>query len=517
MARRNKGDEEANMDSLLDALTNVVGILLLVLILTSITMSDVVDRIVSELKPVSPEELQANILTRDKRLEDKANLKDALQKNRSMDEIAEQQKQLKLELESLKSDNSVEDLENQMKALELAIKQEQEKKEQQSTENLAKNEELRKLREQLAVAMSDTGPEPTVVSLPNPRIAPDNAEPRYVLCVRGKAYWVGDVYIHAFRTRDLIDAAFEQLVYSGPEPGYYTHGFSSDKKDREGRFLPIRDRDDRFHLKKFRYDPKKVLAYAKANPDKFGNSHISYSLAVPTGRDTLTLRFIPREDGGVTIDELRRPNSSMLNAFKQTGIDRNYLMFHVAPDSFDVYIAARDLANSLGGGNGIPNGWKPWSVAGQQAPVFLPPVPEAIKIKRQFTDYDFAGSFVPRDKLLAHAAKLKPMLEKHAEAANAEIAKAKPDVKATVEIWARRHDSPVSDVTNHIPKLAGRDVGRETIVVSPQVPSVPHIFLFRAFTAVPTEPPPPPKQEGTTDKSGGGNETKGGAGKDTLD
>ncbi len=514
MARRNRGDEEANMDSLLDALTNVVGILLLVLILTSITMSDVVDRIVSELKPVTPEELQANVLTRDKRLDDKANLKGALEQNRSLEEIMAQKEQLDLQLEMLKTDESVEDLENQMKAIELAIQQEEEKKETQTTENLARNEELRKLREQLAVVMSDTGPEPTVVSLPNPRAAPDNSEPRYVLCVNGKAYWIGDIYDHAFRTRDLIDAAFAELVYSGPENGYYTHGMNTDKKDRDGRSIALKDRDDRYAFRKFRYDAKKLNAYVKANPDKFGTQDVIYNAIVPGGKDTVTLRFTPRESGGATISEFRSSDSSLANQFKRVLSNRNYIMFHVAPDSFDVYIAARDMANAMGGGTGIPNGWSPWPVEEGQALVFTPDVPEAVKLKRETATLNFASEYkVPRDISLAHARTIQPILEKHSQAAADALLKVTdPKIKVAVDRWAKQHEYQVSDVVNHLTNLDPKDLGTEGILVSPQLPLVPHIYTFRSLGKVPTEPlperKPPPKGE-----PGGAAPPK----KDTLD
>ncbi len=499
MARRNKGDEEANMDSLLDALTNVVGILLLVLILTSISMSDVVDRIVSELKPVSPEELQANILTRDKRLEDKANLKSALAQNRSLDEINKQKRELELQLEALKSDESVDDLQNKLKAIELAIKTEEEKKETQSTENQIKVDELTELRKKLEVAMSDEGPAPTVVMLPNPRTAPEAAEPRYVLCVFGKLYYVGDIYQHAFKIRDLVDSNFDDLVYSGGEAGSYTYSFKSDKERRDGRgYESIVNRDGKA-LKKLRYDSAKVASYFKSNAGKLGTKDVEYQVTVD--RDRLKLAFVPRPDGGMAISEFRSAGSPLVNAFKTISNNRNYIYFHVAPDSFDVYIAARDLANSLGGGTGVPNGWAPWSP--DEKGTFMPSVPEAVKIKRRFEDYDFASDrFVPFAKTQAHATALESRLDTLATAAEAEIPKtADPKVVPAVERWARSHRGQFYEVSHHLKHVDPSRVGRESILVEPQLPHIPHIYLFTKYSSVPTKPlpeskpaPPPTKK-----------------------
>lgn len=476
------------MDSLLDALTNVVGILLLVLILTSISMSDVVDRIVSELKPVSPEELQANILTRDKRLEDKANLKSALEQNRSLEEIEKQKRELDLQLEALKSDESVDDLQNKIKAIELAIKTEKEKKDTQTTENQIKVDELTELRKKLEVAMSEEGPPPTVVMLPNPRSAPEAAEPRYVLCVFGKLYYVGDIYQHAFKVRDQVDSQFDDLLYTGQDAGYYTYSFKGDKERRDGRgYESVVNRDGK-GLKKFRYDSKKVASYFKANDGKFGTKDVAYKVTVD--RDKLKLAFVPRPEGGMTISQFRAANSPLVNAFKSISNNRNYLYFHVAPDSFDVYIAARDLANSLGGGTGVPNGWAPWSP--DPKGTFVPSVPEAVKIKRQFEDYDFAsGKFIPFAKTKARASAIEARLDSLATAAEAEVPKTKdPKVVPAVERWARMHRGQYHEVAHHLNHVDPRNIGRESILVEPQVPHIPHIYLFSKFSGVPTEPLP---------------------------
>lgn len=56
------------MDSLMDALTNVVGILLLILIISSLGISAAVKQVVENLPEVTKEELEAMKVSRDKTL-----------------------------------------------------------------------------------------------------------------------------------------------------------------------------------------------------------------------------------------------------------------------------------------------------------------------------------------------------------------------------------------------------------------------------------------------------------------
>jgi hypothetical protein len=58
MARARRGAEERSMDSLMDAMTNVVGILLLIIIISSLQISNVVRKIVENLPEVTPEQLE---------------------------------------------------------------------------------------------------------------------------------------------------------------------------------------------------------------------------------------------------------------------------------------------------------------------------------------------------------------------------------------------------------------------------------------------------------------------------
>jgi hypothetical protein len=73
MARRARKEDERSMDSLMDAMTNVVGVLLLILIVSSLGITAAVKKVVENLPEVTEEELQAMKVSRDK---SKKNLQD---------------------------------------------------------------------------------------------------------------------------------------------------------------------------------------------------------------------------------------------------------------------------------------------------------------------------------------------------------------------------------------------------------------------------------------------------------
>jgi hypothetical protein len=59
MARRTGNNEPGvNMDSLMDALTNVVAVLILILILLQVDVGQAVDKLLGDLKPASPEQIE---------------------------------------------------------------------------------------------------------------------------------------------------------------------------------------------------------------------------------------------------------------------------------------------------------------------------------------------------------------------------------------------------------------------------------------------------------------------------
>ena len=100
MARARKSDEERSMDSLMDAMTNVVGILLLILIVSSLGISAAVRKIVANIEPVTEQELQIMKTTRENTLQNLEKLRQ-LQSQMDQKKIDEKEDKIKDAMEMI--------------------------------------------------------------------------------------------------------------------------------------------------------------------------------------------------------------------------------------------------------------------------------------------------------------------------------------------------------------------------------------------------------------------------------
>ncbi len=128
------------MDSLLDALTNVVGILLLVLILTSLNMTEVVRKIISELPVITQQQFddkKVELVKTDSLLEERRKLWNEMEAKEKA--IEEELARLKLELDNLKENNAdIMDLQQQL----LALLEQKRKLLEHNNEKTERNNEL---------------------------------------------------------------------------------------------------------------------------------------------------------------------------------------------------------------------------------------------------------------------------------------------------------------------------------------------------------------------------------------
>jgi flagellar motor protein MotB len=183
MAKRARGnDGELNMDSLMDAVTNVVGVLMIVFVMMALNLANSVAKILSELPPVTPEEHQK--------------MKEQLEQTPPPPETPEQIEE-KMKLAQQESKKATEDLrtidvadlqkvqfmdlETFRKRLDEArVKREDEKKEVDKL--LTEVERLKALLDETP----EYKPEPaTVVRLPNPRPYPAEPKETRVLVAKG--------------------------------------------------------------------------------------------------------------------------------------------------------------------------------------------------------------------------------------------------------------------------------------------------------------------------------------------
>lgn len=176
------GGGELNLDSLMDAVTNVVGVLMIVFVVMALNTARVVQKILSDLPPVTPEE--------HKKMEDEVKKlppPPADPKKLEEDKIKAEE-QMKKAVEDLKTVDTSDmqakvkfmDLESFQKQLE-ERKKEREAKKAETDKLLTEAERLKALLDQTPVYQP---PPATYVRLPNPRPYPEKPVETRVLVAR---------------------------------------------------------------------------------------------------------------------------------------------------------------------------------------------------------------------------------------------------------------------------------------------------------------------------------------------
>lgn len=182
MAKRKPHEEqELPFVALMDTMTNVVGVLIIVLVMVGLSVASAVKKVLSDLPPVTKEELQ-QIQEQVKQLPEKI---DPVK-------VEEQQKQaeaqLKRAIEDLKTVDTA-DLQSKMKFMDLDAFQKQldqrrkdrEASKVETDKILAELERLKALLDKTPVYQP---PPPTYVRLPNPRAYPEKPNETRVLVAK---------------------------------------------------------------------------------------------------------------------------------------------------------------------------------------------------------------------------------------------------------------------------------------------------------------------------------------------
>ena len=313
--KKRKKDEGGSLDSLLDTITTVVGILIILLIVVQLGADSAVKRIVEEKKEDNSKELMELAM---KQFEDqKKSL--LVEKNKLQLKLASENK------EQAQLIKEISKLENELAAKKKAMppappKLQNLRQEKTKLDNDKKSIEVKvkKVKGLLAKAPKPTGQTLSKeVSLPDPKPAPPKAKPFRFLCRGGKIYPLDDPR--------LINRVTQEMQKAGIKPN----------KAKE-------------------YDGKKVLAhFSKAKPGD------PFFQAIPRIDVHKRIIFDLRKKSAAGEDEaaLAKASSKYLAALKGISPKTHYLQFEVFEDSFATYLSARDLASK----RTFPAGWKPVS------------------------------------------------------------------------------------------------------------------------------------------------------------
>ncbi len=338
MKRRPSADDDdgGGLDSLLDTMTNVVGILVMVLIATQLGVKDAVTRIAdSDIVDTAMVEAAREklLLTKNQRDTIESQLSDLapVDDNAIKVQIADLRRQLDEKRAQVQQEKAVAEQFATRIATDQKKADEAKQKIKQIADTKAKREELSKdvtklleqentLKAMLAETKVQTAPPPKVVTLPDPRPAPEGARQVTFLCVNNRVYPIA-----ADDWRDTIRKKAEFIVAARRLDGGPAVGVDEEKFMKEFKKANRRISDDFFEIE----------LYASGIYPR--------------------LKFIPKENAGATEDEVLKPRSRFQKMLFVLDKNKYYARFIVLPDSYEVYLAAREVSAKAG----LLAGWDP--------------------------------------------------------------------------------------------------------------------------------------------------------------
>ena len=311
--KRKKKEVGGSLDSLLDTITTVVGILIILLIVVQLGADSAVKRIVEEKKEENSKELmelamkqfddQERALLDEKK---KLQMKMASQ-NKEQQKLIEEISELEKKLAKEKKDMPPEPPKLQN------LRQEKSKLEKDQS---AVEVKVKKVKGLLAAAPKPSGQTLSKeVSLPDPKPAISGSKPFRFVFREGQVFPIDDNRLIGIMQKELKKA-----------------GLTANKAKE--------------------HDGKKVVAHFKNAQagDEF------FTLLPRVDANKRIIFDLKRKKGaGESADDLTKPNSKYIAALKSISPQSHYLQFEVYTDSFATYLGAREIS----GNQNFPAGWKP--------------------------------------------------------------------------------------------------------------------------------------------------------------
>ncbi len=316
MKRKKGSSGGASLDSLLDTMTNVVGILVILLTVTQLGVGEAVERIKEALPEITDEDMdrtkkQVEELESLLKLEEEQlqTVKDLTQQKKkvNIDEQKALAAKLKKELEKLK------EIQINIVALKKQVSERDEKVKTLEKTIDEKETELADIKAKLAKT-PDPGPTPNakIVNLPNPRDAPKEAKPIEFVCRGGR---IIHVEIPLLQNIALKAIAQSRLVTAQEQ------AVDCDKLVKLFQNRNVGNRDWRIRLKPVGGVPYLVLEL--------------------------------REGRGDTSERLRKSSALFRQQLQKVNPRLFYLNFRVWSDSYDTYLVAREYTTQ----RGVLAGW----------------------------------------------------------------------------------------------------------------------------------------------------------------
>ena len=298
--------------ALMDTMTNVVGVLTIVLVMVAISLARSASRVISDLPPVTEEQLREakakmeRLKAEEEQKKDKPKLTPA--------QLAAIDEEL-FRLESTTKDSAIKLFDLAALTQELA-KREVELK-QKKTDADALMAELNKLKERL-----DTTPgfKPTtakVIHLPSSRPIPEGAKVEYMIATKDGVYWLDLEGAKEAFIKELKSVPVQQIKH---------------ERVKKGKEMVLT------------YDSKMLARYFEKRKLTYNDFQLKVSMVPST--PSPYVQMVPRE----------RPSpSGMLAVLKHVKENaKTVVMFRVTADGFENYIATRERFDRLD----VPAGWE---------------------------------------------------------------------------------------------------------------------------------------------------------------
>ena len=331
-ASKRDDDEDGGLDSLLDTMTNVVGILVLVLIVTQLGVSEAITEITAN-STVTEEDLEAARQKLVSLADEKVQLTEQTASLASINVEAERERlrRLKEQLEtrkklladqsrqanefSLKIENDRATAEKNRKEVE-DTKQKRDELQSTLTASLEKQAELKAL---LDKTPKRAAAPPKEVSIPDPRPAPPGARQATFVCAYNRVY-----PMNVDGIRQDVELLAKDIIVR----------------------------------RKLNLDPVKGIdpeAFAKLYTNlNYNDDFFDVEFYIADNRWP-RLKLTPKEKRGAEEEEVRRPGSRIRKIMATLDPTKFYARFYVLPDSFDVYLTARRALSDAG----VLAGWDP--------------------------------------------------------------------------------------------------------------------------------------------------------------
>jgi hypothetical protein len=326
MARRKNNDEQGvSMDSLMDALTNVVAVLIVILILLQIDVGNQVEKLLNDLKPATPEEIAAA-------QQQKQSLISQITKQKELLEAPEPTPQElgKIEADLSLLEDSLKKHQNSLMELAALRKKIEEQKPLEASERkkidiiLAEIARIKALLDQTPIPKA---PEAAVVRIPNSRPIPENAEIYYCFIVNDQAH--------------LVDApAAKKMI------------MAEMKSNERALLRTVKKVPKKPDIKIF--DQEKTVAHFAERNLKIRNYNVTVPYNKPWQRLAMQITFDPKK-GDASLADMEQPKGRFHNICNYVrSVPRSIIIFKVHTNGFATYLKAREIADSLN----VPCGWE---------------------------------------------------------------------------------------------------------------------------------------------------------------